>query len=51
MRGAKALYLFLSFHFKSQISDLALIAEATNQPRKAAPYMLYGGLLATELYI
>jgi hypothetical protein len=42
---AKALYLFLSFHFKSQINDLALFAEGANQPKLVGSLMLYEPLL------
>ncbi len=46
---AKALDLFLSFRFKSQINNLALLAEARNFTKRYERLMRYCGLLATGI--
>ena len=46
MRGAKALYLFLTFYFQRQISDLALMLPAATFQNARLFHMLYQLLLA-----
>ncbi len=51
IKRSQSVVFVLTFQFESQISDLALIAEATKLSKRAELHMLYCGLLATGFYL